>query len=92
MKHLTCGGKYQLHQLTSLVMLLPMLFLKGRTKTWYLTFDKMADECCALTANIPVNLQICRTQPEPGSEGSGSVRVRHIDGFGSVRVLNVFST
>ena len=32
----------------------------------------MADECCSLTANLPANLQICRTQPEPGSEGSGS--------------------
>jgi len=49
-----------------------MLFLKGPTKTWYPTFDKMADECCALTANVPANLQICRTQPEPWSEGSGS--------------------
>ena len=45
----------------------------------------MADGCCALTANLPANLQICRTQPEPGSEGSGSVRVRDTDGFGSVR-------
>ena len=77
MKHLTCRGKYQLHQLTSLKVL---------TKTWYLTFDKMADECCALTAKL-INLQIYRTKPEPGSEGSGSVRVRQIDGFGSVRVL-----
>ena len=34
----------------------------------------MADECCALTANVPTNLQICRTQREPGSEASGSVR------------------
>jgi len=25
-----------------------VLFLNGLTKTWYLTFDKMADECCAL--------------------------------------------
>jgi len=46
----------------------------------------MADLCCALTANVPANLQICRTKPKPESEGSGSgpVRVRHIDGFGSV--------
>ena len=68
-----------------------MLFLKGLTKTWYMTFDKMADECCPLTVNVPANLQICRTQPESGSEGSGSVRVRHIDRFGSVRVLYMFS-
>ena len=61
-----------------------MLFGKGLTKTWYLTFDKMADECCALTPNVPVNLQICRTHPKHRSEGSGSVRVRHIDGFDSV--------
>jgi len=53
-------------------MLLPMLFLKGRTKTWYMTFNKMADECCALIADVPANLPICQTQPEPGSEGSGS--------------------
>ena len=32
-----------------------------------------------ITANVPANLQICRSQPEPKSEGS--VRVRHIDGF-----------
>ena len=63
MKHLTCGGKYQLFQLTS---------LKGPTKTWDLPFDTMAYECCALIANVPANLQICRTQLEPGSEGSGS--------------------
>ena len=52
----------------------------------------MADECCALTANVLATLQICRTQPEPGSEGLGSVRVRHIGGFGSVRVLYMFSS
>ena len=28
-------------------------------KNLVLTFDKMADECCALTAVVPVNLQIC---------------------------------
>ena len=31
-----------------------------------------------------------KVQPEPWSEGSGSVRVRHIDVFGLVRVLLCF--
>ena len=39
----------------------------------------MADKFCALTANVPANLQICRTQAESWSEGSSSVRVRHIE-------------
>ena len=31
------------------------------------------------------NLRICRTRPEPRPNSSGSVRVLHVHGFGSVR-------
>jgi len=64
-------GKYQIHQLTSLVMLMPWHRIKSPVQCLW--------------------RQICRTQQEPGSECSGSVRVRHIDGFGSVRVPYMFS-
>jgi len=70
MKHLTCRGKYQLHQLTSLKVL---------TKTWYLTFDKMADECCALTAKYRLIYKFI----EPNQNLGQKVQVR----FGFVRLM-----
>ena len=36
------------------------------------------------------NLRICRTRPEPRPNSSGSVRVLHVNGFSSVRVLLIF--
>jgi len=65
----------------SLVMLVQWNQIKSPVQCLWCQSDHLAnqiqfDECCALAANLPANLQICRTQPEPVSEGSGSVWVR----------------
>jgi len=66
-----------------------MLFLNGLTRTWYLTFDKMADECCALLIYKFVEPNQNLGQKVWVRFGfvtlMGSVR------FGLVRVLYMFS-